>query len=274
MRGVRPAVLVMLSFAVEAASAGPLVAASYSQIVAGARFDAAALAPSGTLVGNTFTLDPGSAFATTGCVAGIGNPFGCTETASGSFPRHVLRFDYQIGGNGALTATTGQATITPTRGISGHVTAIGRLTTLPTHLPPLPFFFLDVQAGERATHTTAGTVGSYSIEWKKDAWHLGAVTQTGLTLGGQTVADERATGNVSVTPGGTTITLVSLGRIKSRGAFGTRETATLGILKLFYAQTVPEPGVLALLGAGTLGLMALGCRKGDDRRRAISRRRD
>ena len=74
MRGVRPAVLVMLSFAVEAASAGPLVAASYSQIVAGARFDAAALAPSGTLVGNTFTLDPGSAFATTGCVAGIGNP--------------------------------------------------------------------------------------------------------------------------------------------------------------------------------------------------------
>ena len=105
VRGVRPAVLVMLSFAVEAASAGPLVAASYSQIVAGARFDAAALAPSGTLVGNTFTLDPGSAFATTGCVAGIGNPFGCTETASGSFPRHVLRFDYQIGGNGALTAT-------------------------------------------------------------------------------------------------------------------------------------------------------------------------
>jgi hypothetical protein len=84
------------------------------------------------------------------------------------------------------------------------------------------------------------------------------VTQTGLTNASVALPDVMATGNVSVDASGNThVNLVSLGRTKVRG-LATSDTAAPSFLRLVYA---PEPGTLALLGAGVAGLALIGRRK-------------
>ena len=115
--------------------------------------------------------------------------------------------------------------------------------------------------------TPGGSPANLIVYLAGDVWHLGAVTQTGLTgpigpLGTiGALPDVMATGNVSVDASGNThVNLVSLGRTKVRG-LATSDTAAPSFLRLMYAPSVPEPGTLALLGAGVVGLALIGRRK-------------
>lgn len=91
-----------------------------------------------------------------------------------------------------------------------------------------------------------------------DAWHLGPITQTGLTEAHVGAPNVRATGGVSVTPAGRTqVTLVSLSRLRARGLVNFT-TANLARLTLVYA---PEPSVVALLAGGAAALAWIGWRR-------------
>jgi hypothetical protein len=56
------------------------------------------------------------------------------------------------------------------------------------------------------------------------------------------------------------ITLVTMGKTIVSG-LATNTTAAPTTLTLYYATAAPEPGTLVLLGAGVLGLAAIGRRK-------------
>ena len=94
-----------------------------------------------------------------------------------------------------------------------------------------------------------------------DVWHIGAVTQTGLTNAFAAIPDVMATGSVFVTSmGNTHVNLVSLGRIKIRG-LQNNDTSSPAFMRMVFAPSVPEPGTLMLLGAGVAGLALIGRRK-------------
>jgi hypothetical protein len=259
-------------FAAASASAGPLVSASYEQIIQGVPFVINAVGATGNLTGDTFTLNAGNAFASSFCLA---NP-GATSCTTGTrfaaptavmniaapFAPPVVGINVTFTANGPLTATLSDAQITQASGIMGHVQVIAKIGKAPafTLLP------IAVNAGAGGNLTTPTTPSpTLQVILAGDVWHIGAVAQTGLTSMFGALPNAMATGNVSVTSMTgmqyTHVNLVSLGRTKVRG-LANSDTSTPTFLRLVFENTVvPEPGTLMLLGAGVVGLVMIGRRK-------------
>jgi hypothetical protein len=259
-------------FAAASANAGPLVSATYTQIIQGVTFQIDATTATGSLTGNTFTLNPGNAFASSFCLANPGATACTTGTGfpaptnvmniAAPFAPPVVGINVTFTANGPLTATLGDLQITQPSGIMGHVQVIAKIGKAPafTLLP------IAVNAGAGGNLTTPTTPSpTLQVFLAGDVWHLDAQTQTGLTSIFNALPDAMATGNVSVTSMAgmqfTHVNLVSLGRTKVRGLANT-DTSTPTFLRLVYDSTpIPEPGTLMLLGAGVVGLVMIGRRK-------------
>jgi hypothetical protein len=225
--------------------------------------------PTGTLVGNTFTLDPGAAFGIQFCITNPGAtacpqpltgppvPVFLIPNPAGPFAPPVAGLAVSFGLNGPLVGTTADPTITAPSGIMGLARVIAKIGKAPAFtLIPVP-----INAGAGSDITTPPTPGSLNVFIAGDVWHIGAVTQTALTSMFLAIPDVMATGNVSVDGSGNThVNLVSLGRLKIRG-LANSDTSSPTFLRLVYAPTVPEPGTLMLLGAGVAGLAVIGRRK-------------
>jgi len=248
-------------FGAASANAGQLLSATYTQILQGVPVSLGTPTggvPTGTLVGNTFSLNAGNAFAASFCIGNPGNT-ACTPNPAGPFAPPVTRISVSFTANGPLTGTIADPTITATSGIMGNVLVKAKIGKAPsfTLLP----IVVNAGAGGNATiPPTSYTSATLRVYLGGDVWHLGPVTQTGLTTMFGTLPDVMATGGVVVTAmGNTEITLVSLGRLKIRG-LANSDTSSPTYLKLTYAAT-PEPGTLMLLGAGVAGLVLVGRRK-------------
>ncbi len=262
-------------FVAASANAGALISATYSQIIQGVPIVVTSTAATGSLTGSAFTLDAGNWFQTAFCIVSPGvttcpagsiapPPPRATPNPAGALAPPVIGINVFLNGNGAVNGTIANPvqSITPAVGVTGNVFVIGRIGG-----PKAPAFTLlpvAVNAGTGGNVTIPGSsVPSPSLQvfLAGDVWHLGAVTQTGLTNGGVALGDVMATGNVSVDASGNThVNLVSLGRTKVRG-LATSDTSAPSFLRLVYAPSVPEPGTLALLGAGVAGLALIGRRK-------------
>ncbi|HEU4431027.1 MAG TPA: hypothetical protein VFT98_19870 [Myxococcota bacterium] len=236
------------------ASAGPLLSATYSTIISGTPISLTSTSATGTLIGSAFTLDPGSWFATTFCV---GQAAGCAPR-SRPFVAPVTRLELTFGRNGALAGTLGQASVVPggasPDGIHGHARVLAKIGKSPS----FTVLVVPINSGSGLTSVTPTSPtpsNNLTVTIENDVWHLGVVTQTGLTLGGFPLSDQRATGSVFVTAGGNTIVnLVNLSRIRLRGlALETFTSPTS--LRLIYA---PEPALMALLTAGAFVLSWMG----------------
>jgi hypothetical protein len=248
-------------------NAGQLLSATYTQTLQGvplALGTPTGGTPTGTLTGNTFTLNAGNAFAISFCVANPGVA-GCIANPTGPFTPPVTRLVVSFTNNGPLTGTLADPTITAPSGIMGDVLVKARIKGSPS----FTLLAIPVNAGAGGNVTTPPTTSPYftsatlKVYFGGDVWHLGTVTQTGLTDDSVAISDATGMGGVAVTPGGNTIvTLVSLGRVKVRSALGANsDTASTSYLKLTFAPSVPEPGTLMLLGAGVAGLVLVGRRK-------------
>ncbi len=292
MRKLKMLVLgAVLAGAATASNAGALLSASYSQTVLGVPFTLGTPtggSPTGTLVGNTFTLDAGNAFAFSFCLinplasACLANPLSRTPALAIKLPpgpftmtsmgatgvmtvaplvAPIANIDITFTMNGPIVATTADPNITPTSGIMGLVRVIGKVGKSPAFtLIPIP-----VNAGAGGNLTTPNPTTSpsptLSVRVAADVWHIGTFTQTMLTSDFVALPDATGMGNVSVTSmGNTHVNLVSLGRTKVRG-LANSDTSTPTYLRLVFAPSVPEPGTLMLLGAGVAGLALIGRRK-------------
>jgi hypothetical protein len=256
------------------ASAGQLLSATYTQTIQGVDVVLTTTTATGSLVGNQFSLDAGSWFATRFCIANFGatacpqaqtpmapiaptvvkNVTSMFGTAmNGLFKLPVQGINLTFGGNGAVTGTTSQNTIAPAAGITGIARVMAKIGIVFT-LVPVP-----INAGVANSPMLGGATLMVSVFG--DEWHLAPVAQSALTSNFVAIPDVAANGSVSVTGGGNTVVnLVSLGRLKLRG-LANSETSSPTFLRLVYAPSVPEPGTLALLGAGVAGLVMIGRRK-------------
>jgi hypothetical protein len=267
MRKLRLIAAVAAGLLATAASAGPLVSATYIQSIQGATLVLGSPlggTPTGTMTGNTFKLDAGNAFALSACIGQPGNA-SCIPNPGGPFAPPVTRINIDFTNNGPLTGTTGDATITAPSGIMGVVKVMAKIGKAPsfTLLP----IVVNAGAGGNLTIPKTSTSPSASLRvfLAGDVWHLGNVTQVGLTSMFAALPDVQANGNVSVTvmsgQSFTHVNLVSLSRTKIRG-LANSDTSAPSFLKLVYLNgAVPEPGTLALLGAGVTGLVLIGRRK-------------
>jgi hypothetical protein len=161
--------------------------------------------------------------------------------------------------NGPLVGTTGDASITAPSGIMGAVIVKAKIGKAPafTLVPVL----VNAGAGLDVTTPPTTTPATLRVFLLGDVWHIGAITQVGLTSMFAALPDVMATGNVSVDGAGNThVNLVSLSRTKIRG-LANSDTSSPTLLQLVYAPSVPEPGTLMLLGAGVAGLAVIGRRK-------------
>jgi PEP-CTERM motif len=278
MRKLKMLTLGAMLIGAAAANAGQLLSATYSQTIQGVAIDLTSTTATGTLVGNQFRLDAGNWFATAFCIANFG-AVACPQatfmgapvpptaptvvmnvtsmfpppTGTGMFAAPVLGINLTFDQNGAVSGTTGQNTFTVANGITGIARVMAKVGIVATLIA------IPVDAGAGAT-VMAGAPTLQATLFG-DKWHLGAVTQTGLTDMFAATGDVMATGTVNMTAGGNTVVnLVSLGRTKLRG-LANSETASPAFLRLVYAPSVPEPGTLALLGAGVAGLVLIGRRK-------------
>jgi hypothetical protein len=256
-------------FVAASANAGALVSAQYSQIIQGVPIIVNSTVATGTLVGNNFSLDAGAWFATAFCIVSPGvsacpagtvfpPPPRATPNPGGPLAPPVVGINVFLQGNGAVSGTIADPTqsITPAVGVTGAVFVIGKIGKAPafTLLP----IAVNAGTGGNATIPSNSPSASLHVYLGGDVWHLGAVTQTMLTSMGNALPDVMATGNVSVDGSGNThVNLVSLGRTKVRG-LATSDTSAPSFLRLVFA---PEPGTLALLGAGVAGLALIGRRK-------------
>jgi PEP-CTERM motif len=260
MKKLRFLAVATAMFIAATANAGQLLSATYIQTLQGVPLvlgTPTGGTPTGTLVGNTFSLDAGNAFAIAFCIGQPGNP-ACIANPAGPFAPPVTRLNVTFTMNGPLVGTTGDPTITAPSGIMGLARVMAKIGKAPsfTLIPVL------VNAGAGGNFTTPPTTtASLRVFIAGDVWHIGALTQTGLTTMFNALPDVMATGNVSVDGAGNThVNLVSLGRLKIRG-LANSDTSTPTFLRLVYAPTVPEPGTLMLLGAGVAGLAVIGRRK-------------
>jgi hypothetical protein len=268
-------------FIAATANAGALLSASYSQTVLGVPFTLGTPTggtPTGTLVGNTFTLDAGSAFQVAFCLVNPGataclaNPLGQTPamaiplpaTSMGGNPlvAPVANINVTFTMNGPLVGTLGDATISTPSGIKGLVRVLGKIGKAPAFtVLPIP---VNAGAGGNLTIPNPATspTPTLSVRIAGDVWHIGVLTQTAQTVDFLPVPDVMATGSVNVTSmGNTIVNLVSLGRLKVRGLGADSDQSSPTFLRLVYAPSVPEPGTLMLLGAGVAGLALIGRRK-------------
>jgi hypothetical protein len=260
MRGVYFALGLLLAIPNARAQAGPLLSATLDHTFRVGALAAdvisvqvAAVNPSGLLRGGEFSLDAGSAFAGTSTV-----PAPRPRTLYNPVTRATIAF----GRNGRLAGTLGAASVTPASGIAGYEHLRAKIGKAPAftllHLP----HSVGAGAGVRVpplTNTSSTLVASQF----GDVWHLGAVTQTGLTSALAPIPDARATGGVSVTPAGNThVALVSLSRIRVRGVVMFTGT-TLARVTLVYA---PEPAAGWLLGGAAVGLASVGAARRREKR--------
>lgn len=265
--------------AATAANAGALLSATYHQTLQGVPLvlgTGITGTPTGTLVGNTFKLDAGNAFAiafcinqpgATTCPTGVGPnglpasaipaPINYVNNPGGPFAAPVVGLNVTFTMNGPLTGTTMDATITAPSGIMGLARVMAKIGKAPSFtLIPVP---VNAGAGSNFTYPNLTSPSpSLRVFIAGDVWHIGVVTQTGLTDMFVAIADVMATGNVSVTSMlNTHVNLVSLGRLKIRG-LANSDTSAPTFLRMVFA---PEPGTLMLLGAGIAGLALIGRRK-------------
>jgi hypothetical protein len=274
MRKLRLVAGLTAMFVAASANAGALISATYSQIIQGVPIVVTNTSATGSLTGNNFTLDAGNWFQTAFCIVSPGvtacpagayapAPTRVTPNPAGALAAPVVGINVFLSNNGAVNGTIANPvqSITPAVGVTGNVFVIGKIGKAPafTLLP------IAVNAGTGGNVTIPNPTTSPSptlqVFLAGDVWHLGAVTQTGLTSMSVALADVMATGNVSVdATGNTHVNLVSLGRTKVRG-LANSDTAAPSFLRLVYAPSVPEPGTLALLGAGVAGLVLIGRRK-------------
>jgi len=273
MRKLRLLAVATAMFIAATANAGALLSATFITNVQGIPLALGTVTggtPTGTLIGNTFSLDAGNAFAVAFCIGNPGN-LACIA-APAPFAPPVTRLAVSFTMNGPLVGTTGDPTITAPSGVMGAVLVKAKIGKAPafTLVPVI------VNAGAGTNLTTPPITGTTTtsmggmfpipsatlrVQLLGDEWHIGAVTQTGLTSMFLALPDVTAAGNVSVTSmGNTHVNLVSLGRTKIRG-LANSDTSSPTFLQLVYAPSVPEPGTLMLLGAGVAGLVLIGRRK-------------
>jgi hypothetical protein len=258
-------------FVSTSANAGALLSAEYSQIIQGVPIVVTNTAATGTLTsGGIFSLDAGAWFATAFCIVSPGvtscpagtnfpPPPVATPNPGGPLAAPVVGINVFLQGNGAVSGTIADPTqsITPAVGVTGAVFVIGKIGKAPA-FTLLPIVVNAGTGGNATIPPLSSPSATLRVYLGGDVWHLGAVTQTGLTSMGNALPDVMATGFVSVDGSGNThVNLVSLGRTKVRG-LATSDTSAPSFLRLVYA---PEPGTLALLGAGVAGLALIGRRK-------------
>jgi hypothetical protein len=216
----------------------------------------------GTLSSGRFTLEPGSGFATSFCIGPAAA--GCRPPPA-PFAAPVTRIEVRAGRNGGIDGMLSESTIEPCgAGIACQGVFRAKIGKAPSFtLLPLAFRF-----GEDVSHQFMIGSGSLVGTLESTAWHLGAVTATGLTSRGMPRPDVMATGGASFVPGGLMLNLVTLSRLRVRG-LGTFTTAMPVRLSLFYTHDhslpasiwyCPEPGPVALLGGASLGLVGVGWR--------------
>ena len=260
MRKLRFLSVAAVLCAAMSANADALLSATYIQSIQGVPIALGTPlggVSTGTLVGNTFSLNAGTGFALSLCIGNPGN-LSCIQNAA-PFAPPVTRISINFTANGPLTGTTADPTITATSGIMGQVLVKAKIGKAPS-FTLLPIIVNAGAGGNLTIPPTSYTSATLRVYLGGDVWHLGPVTQTGLTTMFGTLPDVMATGGVVVTAmGNTEITLVSLGRLKIRG-LANSDTSSPTYLKLTYAAT-PEPGTLMLLGAGVAGLVLVGRRK-------------
>jgi len=269
---MRPLICCLLaSLALTAgAGAGPLLSAKLEVEMLGIALTVDATSATGSLDGSHFTLDAGSAFAGAHCAG--------TSPACGglTLPRPLTRMIFDAGPNGALSGDLSAASLSAQTGILGRLRLLAKVGKAPSFtliaVAPYPTAAVPwVRFGEQTTCAfftsffsgcEAGVHGTYEIE--NDRWHLGPVTQTGLSFAGTASPDAMATGSVEQTPnGGTRVSLVSLSRVSQDLNFNTSfgyQLALFGRLTLLFA---PEPSAPALFaGAGVVLALSRRARRG------------
>ena len=177
-------------------------------------------------------------------------------------PPAVL-FATTLGGTQALNFSGGAATIN--QGIAGGVHVdIGGLPHGYGHLFTIPLSAGASANGASAITTTASNVlaGQITLTVSFFGWQTGPFTYQSTSSNNVTGTFSAAGSNGLTANGGGTLVLIApsvviqtVGGAKSSSASAT--TLTLN----FQGTATPEPGTLALLGAGVVGLLAVGRRR-------------
>jgi hypothetical protein len=232
------------------AEAGPLVSASLQIQFGGQGAAFPGAGATGTATSDLqATLGSGTAFVGTDVVT-------VPPSQQPNTPVDRLRVVLTANAAGAFAGATPGSVGGPA-GFSGYA-SLSATTSVPCCIDP--FLKVPIRIGKTTAFTVMGAGLGFSIHGAP--WTAGQTTLTGVDagFGGASPTTLYATGANALTPGGAgTLTLVSPGKVLvSTG----HRFAVIGTLTLSY---VPEPGTLALLGAGALALAALGRRAGSGR---------
>jgi hypothetical protein len=238
-----------------AASAGTLTNATWFQVTQGV--------PMTRTFGQIGAAGTGS--TATSISVTLSYPFFAT-TAFAPGSQIDLAQQITFGGPQAITATPGMASGNP--GIPGTVVVMSAIHVAMGANQSMfmvganTIVAVPLSAGKAGTFTgTFSAVGAlHYLTVDFYAWTPGTLVFSGLTSKGMALPNVTAAGSFALnSQGGGTVTLVSPSKISIDGTLAQRRTAGFTSLVLSF---VPEPGTLLLLGAGALGLVLMGSRRG------------
>jgi hypothetical protein len=284
--------LAAASFLIAAtANAGALLTATYGGSQQGVPYTIVSTSATGTFDGTTFSLDAKNGTITATSTYTYHNAMSASYVTMVTSMRGdgwfatkfvvpagtpnmmtVPSVNLTFGNNGTLSGAIGDGTFTPTNGGVIQGTAIVNANF---GGGTMPFLYVPVSGGYAGS--SYFNASPLFITLFGDNFHTNMITQTGLTDDGAGEPNVVATGDIQTNVATTTvttvdssimftlmnvdvITLVTMGKTIVSG-LATNTTAAPTTLTLYYATAAPEPGTLVLLGAGVLGLAAIGRRK-------------
>jgi hypothetical protein len=244
--------------------------------VAAASLLFAAGAHAGTFTGGSFlTSNQGAAItvAVTGTASSTQTSFSGTFTVAAFtntqfIPGTILTIWAQAKGfGGSAKISGGPGAIAATKGFPGSVLVRTAYCT-PSATPPsgctvgtLTLVKVPTSAGKAGTF-----MGTLKILGKKHnltvtffPWTTGKKAFTGLTNMKTAIPNATATGSWNLNAaGGGTVSLIAPSKVTITGSVTQQKTASFTRMNLNFAGAVPEPSTLLLLGAGLVGLAAVG----------------